>query len=129
MIEAYGLSTFIDLSRCASETFTRTSIEAFMVELCKQIDMEREDLHFWDYEGDPAGYEAAPPHLRGVSAVQFIKTSTIVIHTLDTLRAVFIDLFSCKDYEPDLLKELAERWFRGEVINMNTHARTYICSE
>lgn len=125
MAEIYGYSSVLDVVDCNPDTFTRESIERFLVTLCEAIDMEREDLHFWDYEGDPEGYAAAPAHLRGVSAVQFIKTSSIVIHTLDDLQVVFIDLFSCKEYDPHVVRALVEFHFEGTVRSFKTFAREY----
>ncbi len=121
----YGYSSVLDVIECDPSTFTRAGIEDFLVTLCDAIDMEREDLHFWDYEGDPEGYAAAPAHLRGVSAVQFIKTSSIVVHTLDELKVVFIDLFSCKEYDPNTVKALVESHFKGNVRSFKTFARGY----
>jgi len=125
MAEIYGYSSILDVVDCNPEAFTRESIERFLVALCEAIDMEREDLHFWDYEGDPNGYAAAPTHLRGTSAVQFIKTSSIVIHTLDDLNVVFIDLFSCKEYEPNVVIAIVEDHFKGEVWSSRTLVRGY----
>lgn len=125
MAEIYGYSSVLDVIDCDPDTFTRESIERFVVALCEAIDMEREDLHFWDYEGDPKGYAAAPTHLRGVSAVQFIKTSSIVIHTLDDLRVVFIDLFSCKRYNKTVVKKVVENHFKGNLWFFQTFARKY----
>ncbi len=125
MAERYGYSSVLDVIDCDPGTFTRESIEQFVIRLCETIDMEREDLHFWDYEDDPEGYAAAPTHLRGVSAVQFIKTSSIVIHTLDDLRVVFIDLFSCKEYDPQVVRALVEIHFEGMVRSFKTFAREY----
>ncbi len=121
----YGYSSILDVVECDPSTFTRASIEEFLVTLCKAIDMEREDLHFWDYKGDPEGYAAAPAHLRGTSAVQFIKTSSIVIHTLDDLKVVFIDLFSCKRYEPYTVNAVVESHFKGRVRSSGSFARGY----
>ncbi len=125
MAELYGYSSVLDVVDCDPATFTRESIETFLVTLCHAIDMEREDLHFWDYEDDPKGYAAAPAHLRGVSAVQFIKTSTIVVHTLDDLRVMFIDLFSCKEYDPHTVRALVESHFKGTMRSFKTFAREY----
>lgn len=111
----YGYSTILDVVECDSTTFTRDSIEKFLSALCEAIDMEREDLHFWDYDSDPQGYAAAPSHLRGVSAVQFIKTSSIVIHTLDDLGIMFIDLFSCKPYKEAVVKAVVVDHFKGPI--------------
>ena len=124
-MKIYGYSTVMDLTDCDSATFNRDYIELFLKALCVAIDMEREDLHFWDYEGDPEGYNNAPSHLRGVSAVQFIRTSSIVVHTLDEFNAVFFDLFSCKKYDPNILANMATEWFGGKVRFSQTVARGY----
>ena len=123
MARIYGYSTSLDLVDCISAYFTRDRIELYLFALCQAIDMEREDLHFWDYEGNSDGYEAAPPHLRGVSAVQFIKTSSIVIHTLDDLKAMFVDLFSCKEYDPRVFESITEMYFGGTVRASTTVMR------
>lgn len=122
---AYGYSTVLDVVECDTKTFTRESIEEFLATLCEAIDMDPEDLNFWDYEGDPEGYAEAPSHLRGISAVQFIKTSSIVIHTLDDLRVVFIDLFSCKPYEDYTVTKVIEAHFKGRVRFCKTFSREY----
>ncbi len=119
----YGYSSTIDVIDCIPTPFTRERIERFLVGLCDAIEMEREELHFWDYEDDLAGYNAAPAHLKGISAVQFIKTSSIVVHTLDDLKGVFIDLFSCKDYDPNVVRSVVEAHFGGTVRHMNTFQR------
>ncbi len=120
----YGYSSVIDVVNC-NAPFTRERIEDFLAALCKAINMEREDLHFWDYDDDPEGYDAAEPHLRGISAVQFIKTSSIVIHTLDDFQTVFIDLFSCKDYHEDVVIDVIEDHFAGRVRAIRTFKREY----
>ncbi len=121
----YGYSSTIDVIECTTAPFSREQVEEFMVALCDAIDMEREELHFWDYDGDPYGYDTAPPHLKGISAVQFIKTSNITIHSLDDLRTVFIDLFSCKEYAGSVVRAVVEAHFGGTVRNMNTFQRAY----
>lgn len=125
MVKIYGYSSIFDVVDCDPSTFTRESIEAFLADLCDTIDMEPEDLHFWDYEDDPEGYAAAPAHLRGISAVQFIKTSSITIHTLDDLNVLFIDLFSCKKYEPKVVSWMVETHFKGKVRSSQTFVRAY----
>ncbi len=125
MGEIYGYSSVLDVKDCDPSTFTRESIGDFLAALCDAIDMEREELHFWDYQDDPEGYAAAPVHLRGTSAVQFIKTSSIVIHTLDDRNVVFIDLFSCKKYDPRLVEWVVEVHFKGKVRSSQTFARAY----
>lgn len=116
-MKGYGKELILDLHDCDVSTFNRKSIENYFVKLCILIDMEREDRHFWDYEGDPEGYENAPSHLKGTSAVQFIKTSSMVIHTLDDLGRVYINIFSCKDFNGDAARDYTEEWFEGKAVN------------
>ncbi|GAG26482.1 unnamed protein product, partial [marine sediment metagenome] len=91
--------------------FNRTSLENYFEKLCKAIDMKRCDLHFWDYEGVPVEDRPTEPHLLGTSAVQFISTSNIVIHTLDLLGAVYINIFSCKRFDEKKAEEITKEWF------------------
>ena len=87
----YGTELILDLHECDPSTYaTRNQLEVFIAALCKKIDMEAEDIHFWDYDGEPEEYEKAPAHLKGRSVVQFIRTSTIVIHTLDEMLSVYL---------------------------------------
>ena len=116
-MKPYGKELILDLHHCDPTTYaTRDQIESFIADLCAAIDMKREDLHWWDYEGEPAEYEAAPAHLKGTSAVQFITTSTIVIHTLDDLRRVYINIFSCKDFDAGAVMRMAVGHFKGEIV-------------
>jgi S-adenosylmethionine/arginine decarboxylase-like enzyme len=81
------------------------------------IDMQREDLHFWDDEGLSEEDKQTSPHTQGTSAVQFILTSSIVIHTLDQLRAVYINIFSCKEYDPGVAEKFSVEWFDAKACS------------
>jgi len=112
----YGKELILDLHDCDPSTFTRKSLKQFFIRLCAILHMQRCDLHFWDYKGFPEEYEKAEDHLKGTSAIQFISTSNITIHTLDVLKKVFINIFSCKDFNQLSVKEFAEFYFNGKVI-------------
>ena len=107
----YGYELILDLHGCDVGKFTRKSIEEYMVTICDAIGMEREDLHFWDYEGVPEEEVPKDSHLLGVTAVQFITTSNIVIHTLELLKAVYVNIFSCKKYDTELAEKITREWF------------------
>lgn len=119
----YGKELILDLHDCDPETFTREEIERFYVELCDLIGADRGDLHFWDYEGEEEEYEKAPDHLKGISAIQFILTSNLTLHTLDVLKKVFLNIFSCDDFDEDVVIEFATRHFRGNVAQAKTMDR------
>ena len=109
--EPYGYELIMDLHGCDVRKFTRKSIEEYFIAVCNAIGMEREDLHFWDYDGVPAEELPKEPHLLGTSAVQFILTSTIVIHTLELLKAVYVNIFSCKKFDAQVSEKITREWF------------------
>jgi len=109
--EQYGIELILDLHGCDAAKFTRPSITEYFERLCDLIDMEREDLHFWDDVGRPEEDRQTSPHTQGTSAVQFILTSSIVIHTLDQMGAVYINMFSCKQFDPKAAEQFTIDWF------------------
>lgn len=107
----YGYELILDLHSCDVSTFNRESLKSFFEKLCDEIKMTRCELHFWDDVGVPPEEQQTSPHTKGTSAVQFILTSTIVIHTLDLLKAVYINIFSCKEFDKDKAEQLTKEWF------------------
>ena len=109
--ENYGIELILDLHGCDVATFNRESISEYFLQLCELIDMQREDLHFWDDVGIADEDKQTSPHTQGTSAVQFILTSSIVIHALDQLRSVYINIFSCKTFDPEIAEKFTAEWF------------------
>ena len=107
----YGVELILDLHGCDPSKFNRDSIAAYFERLCELIDMKREELHFWDDLDVPDDEKQTSPHTQGTSAVQFILTSSIVIHTLDQLRAVYVNMFSCKEFDPKVAEDFTVAWF------------------
>mgnify|MGYP006145151303 CR=1 FL=1 len=114
MDDKYGIELILDLHGCDASKFTRKSISEYFEELCILINMQREELHFWDDIGVPDDEKQTSPHTQGTSAVQFILTSSIVIHTLDQLEAVYINIFSCKEYDPKIAENFSVEWFSAK---------------
>jgi S-adenosylmethionine/arginine decarboxylase-like enzyme len=79
--------------------------------------MERCKLSWWDDYGLPPEECQTEPHLKGTSAIQFILTSNITIHTLDLLNNAYINIFSCKDFDADAAMKFSANWFKGEIVN------------
>ena len=116
-MKTYGKELILDLHSCDSSTFNRTSIRKFFKEMCDLIEMERCELYFWDDYEVPVEEQETEPHLKGTTAVQFITTSNIVIHTLDLLENVYINIFSCKDFETDAAAKFSADWFKGKIVS------------
>ncbi len=108
---SYGKELIIDLKDCDVSKFTREAIGRYMVELCALIDMERSDLHFWDDVGVPEDEQETEPHLKGTSAIQFITTSNITIHTLDLVGEVYVNIFSCKEFSVEAAAHFTFKFF------------------
>lgn len=119
----YGKELIMDLHNCNVDKFTRHAIENFFIELCIKINMQRADLHWWDDLDLPENEKETEPHLKGTSAIQFITTSNITIHTLDILRNVYLNIFSCKDFDPTIAMKFSENWFEGEIVNSQVVVR------
>jgi len=114
-MKSYGKELILDLHEC-DDVFTRASINKYFEDLCLLIDMKRCELYFWDDVGVAEEEKQTQAHTKGTSAVQFILTSNITIHTLDDLKKVFVNIFSCKDFDSDLAANHTEGWFGGKVV-------------
>ncbi len=117
MPEAYGSELILDLHHCKVDSFTREVIRAYCKSLCQVIGMQPEELHFWDDEDVPVADRQTSAQTKGTSAVQFIITSSITIHALDLLGNVYVNIFSCKDFNEEVAVLETLRWFGGHVAN------------
>ena len=91
---AYGVEYIIDLYGCDARQFTAVAVRMFMRRVCRILRLEPADFHLWCYD-DPREKAAAPPYLKGVSAVQFITTSNVTLHCLDDLGLACVNIFTC----------------------------------
>lgn len=110
MSKPYGIELVLDLKGCALTGLGREQVQTFLVDLCSLIEMTRHgEPMFWE---DDSGIE----HLHGVSAVQFIETSTVVCHCLPLLEAVYLNIFSCKPFDQsETASFCAKFWAAGSV--------------
>ena len=113
----YGKELILDVHKCDEKLFKRKHLKVFLKEVCERIDMKRCKLCWWDDLYTPKKERETEPHLAGTSVVQFITTSNITIHTLDILKRVYLNLFSCKDFKEKEVISFVKKWFKGEVVN------------
>jgi S-adenosylmethionine/arginine decarboxylase-like enzyme len=107
----YGFELIMDLHGCDASTFNRESLDGYFEELCKAIDMVKCERYWWDDVGVTEEERQTSPHTKGTSAVQFILTSTIVVHTLELLKAAYINIFSCKAFNENVAERVTKEWF------------------
>ena len=113
----YGKELILDLHDCNIEKFNRKELKRYFKEVCLLIEMERAKLVWWDDIGVPEGERQKLPHTKGTSAVQFILTSNITVHTLDLLRSVYVNIFSCKDFDGRVAAEFTKGFFEGRLVS------------
>ena len=107
----YGLELVIDLAGCDLSDLTKEKLGRFFVELCDLIQMKRHgDPVFWEDTSDI-------PHLRGVSGFQFIETSNVVCHSLPLLKTVYINVFSCKEFNTDKALNFCKKFWGSTSEN------------
>lgn len=109
--DAYGYELILDMHGCDPSTFSRESLDGYFEKLCKAIDMVKCERYWWDDVGVPEKERQTSLHTKGTSAVQFILTSTIVVHTLELLGAVYVNVFSCKPYDRAVAEQITKEWF------------------
>ena len=112
---SFGYELVLDLCECDIGTFNRESIDGYFKKLCETIDMVQCERYWWDYEGVPEEERPTETHLLGTSAVQFIMTSNIIIHTLDLTGLAFINIFSCKSFDSIEATRITKEWFKAKV--------------
>ncbi len=114
----YGKELILDLHGCDAKTFNRKSLRAFCRGLCKEIIMTPHKFRSipWDDDGVPLVDCQVSPVTKGWTAVQFLMESSILIHTLELTKAVYVDIFSCKGFSKKKATEFTKEWFGAETI-------------
>ena len=111
--DAWGLLASIDLHHCNPDTIRNPEkIKQFVVELCQRIDMQR--------YGECQVIRFGSGDLEGYSMAQFIETSMISAHFDEKVaNATYLDIFSCKYYNPYEASEFAKEFFEAEDYNLS----------
>lgn len=116
-MNAWGILTSVDIHDCDPGLIRSASaIKEFVVQLCDLIEMKRfgEPLivHFGDDE-----------KVAGYSMTQLIETSLISAHFANQTNNIYLDIFSCKYYNPEKAAEFSRNFFKGKDSNFNVILR------
>lgn len=108
-VHYYGKHLILTARGCNDTLLSEAAIATWMTDLVERIDMQA--------YGDPLVARFGEGIEEGISAVQLIYTSAIVIHTNDQAREMYLDVFSCKGYsEYDVIAALEET-FAPQTVN------------
>jgi S-adenosylmethionine/arginine decarboxylase-like enzyme len=112
--QCWGLLTSIDAKNCDGELIrSATAIKEFVIQLCDLIKMKRfQDTVVVNFGEDEK--------VAGYSMVQLIETSLISGHFANLTNTSYIDIFSCKLYDPYQAAEFTKHFFGASDVAINT---------
>lgn len=114
--QAWGMLASIDIRGCNKERITSEEVvREFAKDLCRVIDMNP--------YGDPIVVHFGKGEVEGFSLVQLIETSLISGHFANSSHRAFIDIFSCKSYDPDAAARFCKDYFEASEYQLNVHLR------
>jgi S-adenosylmethionine/arginine decarboxylase-like enzyme len=113
----WGIASSFDIYNCNPDTIRDAEkIKQFVVELCDLIEMRRFGetvvVNFGEDE-----------RVAGYSMTQLIETSLISAHFANLTNTVYLDVFSCKPYDPAIVEDFALKFFGGSRCITNVNLR------
>lgn len=107
----WGYHLILDVGGCDSARMSdKDNVYKWITSLVKDIDMTP--------IGEPSiEYTAADDIGKaGFTAIQVIVTSSIVAHFIDATGQIYIDVFSCKKFDVDTVKQSIRNYFNAEKM-------------
>jgi len=109
--EYWGYHLIVNLGQCNPDIIrSKEKIEEFVIKLCDLIKMKRFGeciiIHFGEEE-----------RVAGYSMFQLIETSNISAHFANESNAVYLDIFSCKEYDIQETLIFAIEFFDAKTSN------------
>lgn len=113
----WGWHLVLNLYDCNLEKIQSAEvIRQFVIDLCDVIEMRR--------FGEPTIVNFGDdPRVTGYSLVQLIETSNICAHFADYSRAVYLDIFSCKKFDPQVAAAFCIQVFEAGKASGNFISR------
>lgn len=115
--DCWGMSAAVDLKNC-NTAYIRDAgkIRQFVDELCQFLGIKKFGpttiVDFGENE-----------RVSGFSMTQLIETSLISGHFANQSNAVYLDIFSCKEYPPRAAAEFCKEFFEAESYNVQVSFR------
>jgi S-adenosylmethionine/arginine decarboxylase-like enzyme len=114
----YGMELTLDLYDCDPEVLrSDKKLKQYVDELCKILDMKQYGDCYLPYFGLNA------EHTAGYSLLQFIETSSITGHFSEYTNAAYLNIFSCKDYDPTEAAEFSKNFFKAKRMEKRLNVR------
>ena len=111
----WGKHAIIDAAGCDYESIRNIKwIEEFVDELISLTGMKKWGKLYAMYLAPDA--DNTLNDTAGWSVVQLITTSNITIHFAETSKCMYLDFFSCKDFNNDVVVRLIGKYFSPKSI-------------
>lgn len=109
MARYWGYHLMLDCADCDEYAIRdRDVIYNFTKQLVKDIDMVA--------YGEPQIVNFGTGNKAGYTLVQLIETSNICAHFVNEEKAIYLDVFSCKEFDPAVVKKLVRQYF--DAVNI-----------
>jgi len=102
--KSWGYHMMIDAAACNPDAIrSKKTIAAFVKELVEAINM----VAF----GKPQIVMFGTGNKRGYTLVQLIETSNITAHFVEETNDIYVDIFSCKTFDPKVAIRVFDKYF------------------
>lgn len=107
--KSWGFHLLINCSGLDEKIDSEEDVREFFNELIKALKMKKLTEFFYKkVDNKEEG--------RGLSAFQMITTSHIAMHFDDAGRTGYLDIFSCKTFDPDTVIKMVKKYFKAKKI-------------
>ena len=114
----FGMEVVLDLYDCNLETIrSKEKLQEYTRELCQVIGMTPHGAPFAEWFGLNEAKTA------GYSIVQLIETSSITGHFSEEWNSAYINIFSCKEFDPKQAAEFSKDFFEADRVESTLHIR------
>ena len=115
--KAWGIACAVDIYGCNPDSIRDSElIKRYVRELCEYIEMKRfwetQVVHFWEDE-----------RVAGYSMTQLIETSLISWHFANDTDTAYLDIFSCKYYNPSDVALFSMKFFQWKDYKLYVNLR------
>jgi len=115
-LRTWGKHLVLDAAGCSPKMIgCPTVIKNFTTDLVRRIDMKA--------YGDPQIVMFGSGNKKGYTLIQLIETSNIAAHFVEENNTMYLDVFSCKDFDPSIVKEVVREYFDAQRFSSRVFLR------
>ena len=109
-LRTWGKHLILDAAGCSPKRIgSAVVIKNFTNELVRRIDMTA--------YGDPQIVMFGTGNKKGYTLIQLIETSNIAAHFVEENNTMYLDVFSCKDFDAEIVKDLVSEYFDAQKFS------------